>query len=176
MTVPTLRQMLDEARVMAADTGLPVRRKDAALYGLIAACLGICERVDREGLQDELREAVRVSVDIRGAGNAGRGRRFAMFESDVYILVARYVMAADQRNNPYRYAAAMREAAKRQIRSDALVDWLAEHGGVRALVLQVPKRRTIRVLHLTEAVEYLPGVPLNLSLMATPIGTFQVLR
>jgi hypothetical protein len=136
---------LDAARARAFNGGVPVRRKDGKLYQLLAECLLICEEVISAGQETELREMVRVSVDVkrpetwatglgRQASNNGRGRRYAESRSDAFILVARYVLTGvDGRNSFYRYATTLREAHKRQIAGADLVKWLGHNGGVNAL-------------------------------------------
>jgi hypothetical protein len=139
----TIHDRLRAARHTATQIGIPARRKDADLYRLLAVCLSVCEDVDSDGLQEELRAAVAVSVDERnpdiwGNGRAesnnGKGRRYVEKGSDSYILVSRFVLEkVDSRNSIYRYAAALREAGRRNIRSHDLPDWLTENGGVRSL-------------------------------------------
>jgi hypothetical protein len=146
-----LRDKLEQARQSAIEIGVPARRKDADLYRLLSACLSLCEEVKRDRLEDELREAVRVSVDERNpeiwgtgrsASNNGRGRRYVEVQSDAYILVTRYVLEQhDTRNSIYRYAAALREAGRRQIASADLPSWLVDHGGIVALK---PRQKTER--------------------------------
>jgi hypothetical protein len=149
--------MLEAARVVAVNGGLPVRRKDGTLYALLAKCLAICEKVQRERIEDDLREAVRVRVNIRGQNNKGKGRRYAENGSDAFVLVCRYVLSDDARNSPYRYATTLREASRRQIPSDDLFEWLTENGGVQALFLTRPleaKSARCKIFHLTESIEY----------------------
>jgi len=162
----TLRARLQAARDQALAIGLPARRKDADLYRLLAACLAFCEEVERDNLHEELRDAVRVSVDERnpeiwgqgrGAGNQGRGRRYVETGSDCYILVSRFVLEqVDTRNSVYRYAKALRVAGKRQMRAADLVEWLTKNGGVRALESSVPantgKGRYARLIRAAQAV------------------------
>lgn len=175
-----IRERLIAARNRASNGGIPIRRKDAALYSLLSECLGICEDVLRDGLLPELREAIRVSVDIRGANNAGKGRRYAETTSDAYILVARAVLSdVDNRNSVYRYAVTLREAGKRQIRSADLVQWLTDNGGVRALYLARPLDAcdaSTKTLHLNSAVEYPKSGTFTLTLRWDGIGFFDVIK
>lgn len=151
-----LRTRLDAARDMADSGGLPVRRKDGDLYALLALCLGICEDVIASQREDELREIFRVSVDKRGENNRGRGRRYAYPSSDAYILVVRYVMDnEDSRANKSRYAQALRVAADRGVRSDGLVEWLIDNGGINTLFKSRPVETTevrTKTLHLNQQV------------------------
>jgi len=175
----SIRERIAAARDKAANGGLPVRRKDKALYNLLAECLGICEDVLRGDLLLELREAVRVSVDIRGAGNAGKGRRYAENGSDAYILVARAVLEdVDNRNSVYRYAGTLREAANRQIKSSQLAQWLVENGGVRALYLARPVatcNALTKTLHLNSQIKYPKNKPFSMTLRYDGKGFFDVL-
>jgi hypothetical protein len=160
-----LKSMLDAARAEAYSGGMPVRRKDAALYGLLAKCLAACEIVQREGREDDLRELIRVSVDARNpsiwgqgraAGNQGRGRRYAEAASDVFVLVCRYVLPeTETRAARSRYASALREASRRQIASGQLAAWLSENGGVLTLFKSRPveaKTVATRTLHLNSSI------------------------
>ena len=176
---------LDAARATAEAGSIPLRRTDAALYATLAECLGICEDVIRDGLEKDLRGAVRVSVDFRNPelkgrsnSNNGRGRRYAETGSDAFILVCRYVLAGrDNRNSYYRYATTLREAAKRQIGSGSLVAWLTENGGVRALYLRRPgleETMERRTLHLNSPVTFLKSAPFNLTLKYDGKGFFDV--
>lgn len=173
-----LRDRLLTAREHADMGGVPMRRTDGALYALLAECLGICEDVARDGLLPELREAVRVSVDIRGANNAGKGRRYAETGSDVYTLVARAVLeGVDNRNSAYRYAGALRCAGERQIRSDKLEHWLATHGGVVTLyeTRQRPNiERSTKTVVLDQSITYKVGVPITITIEATSAGRFRL--
>jgi hypothetical protein len=151
-----IQSMLEATRLLALNGGLPIRRKDGTLYALLAKCLAICEKVQRERREDDLREAVRVRVNIRGQNNKGKGRRYAENGSDAFVLVCRYVLSGDARNS-YRYAVTLREASKRQISSDDLQEWLTENGGVQAIFLTRPleaKSARCKIFHLTESIEY----------------------
>ena len=174
----SIRERLQLAREHADSGGVPMRRTDKALYALLAECLGICEDVARDGLLPELREAVRVTVDIRGQNNAGKGRRFAFKDADVYTLVARAVLeGADNRNSVYRYAGALRCAGERQIRSVELEAWLATHGGVVTLyeTRQRPDiERSTKTVVLDQPIKYKVGVPITITIEATSAGRFRL--
>lgn len=150
-----LLDMLDKARQLAIAGGLPARRKDAALYALLGQCAAVCAAVQAENREDELREIFRVSVNVRGKDNRGSGRRYAEAGSDVFILVARYVMSDTETTaGRSRYASALREAARRHIAPDELPAWLAENGGVNTLFRgrkTVSSDVTVRTLHLNSA-------------------------
>lgn len=174
----SLTERLKIARNHADKGGLPTRRKDAQLYALLAECLSICEDVLRDGLQAELREAVRVSVNVRGANNAGKGRRFAFKDADAYTLVARAVLEGiDNRNSVYRYSSALRAAGERQIHSDDLTDWLTRHGGVASLYRGRERpnidRSTKRII-LDRPVCYKVGVPITITVEASSAGVFRL--
>lgn len=171
--------LLEAARKRAIDGGLPTRRKDKQLYGLLSGCMFICEKVERENLYDELRQHIRVSVDVRGKGNAGKGRRYATPEADVTVLVCRYVLQADNRNSVYRYAATLRQAFARQLTSAQLVEWLTENGGVNALYKARPltkKTVKMKVLNLTEPIEIRKDEPFTITLQYNGLGAFNVLK
>lgn len=169
--------LLNAARDRALKGGLPTRRRDGALYALLSGCLFICEKVQREGLEAELRRAVQVSVDERGKGNAGKGRRYAEKDSDAYILVCRHVLeGVDTRNSVYRYAVALREAAARQVSSPDLSKWLKDNGGVSALFnrARVVNSRRVQLMQLDRSIEYPTDRPFTLTLRYDGKGGFVV--
>jgi hypothetical protein len=183
-----LRNMLDAARAHALQTGLPARRKDAALYALLASCLAICEKVQSEGLEPELRAALKVSVDERNpeiwgqgrsAGNAGKGKRYAEKTSDAYVLVCRYVMEGRENYaTRSRYATSLREAGRRKIHSAELVEWLTKNGGVHKLFMTRPVEAVVierRTLHLNQAVKFRKGESFTLQLRYDGEGFFDVI-
>jgi hypothetical protein len=183
-----LKSTLDAARDEAYNGGLPVRRKDATLYSLLAKCLAACEIVQREGREDDLRDLIRVSVDARdpsiwgqgrAAGNQGRGRRYVEAASDVFIMVCRYVLPeTETRAARSRYASALREASRRQICSSELAAWLSENGGVLTLFKSRPvkaKSVTTRTLHLNSAVTCPKSGRFSVTLEMDARGFFNVI-
>jgi hypothetical protein len=184
-----LAAKLDKAKETAYNGGVPVRRKDGALYRLLAECLAICETVERDGLQDELRELLRVSVDVRSPeiwaqgrprsdGNAGRGKRYAEKDSPTPVLVCRYVLEGDARNNPYRYAACLVQAMTLQISSSDLAEWLAENGGLNTLykTREREQPRVTKTLHLNSQVTVPHSGVFTLTLRRDHRGFFDVLN
>lgn len=172
--LPTL---LETVRQKALKGGLPTRRKDGALYGLLTGILFICEKVDREGLHDELREAIRVTVDVRGQGNAGKGRRFSFKGADAPVLVCRHVLGEiDTRDAVYRYARALREARKRGLTSGELSGWLKKNGGLLALTnaATVVTNRKVQIIHLDRSITYPTSGEFTLTLEHDGKGAFIV--
>lgn len=163
---------LNTARIHALNGGVPMRRTDAALYTLMAECLAIIEDVERDNLHDELRSAIKVD----GVGLAGR--RYVESKADASIMVCRYVLAGnDTRNSTYRYALSLREARRRQIRSDTLTDWLRSNGGINTLYKTrstETKSNIVRTLHLNAPVTVTPGEWLNIRIRRDPRGFFDV--
>jgi hypothetical protein len=190
ITLPTsvLAERLETARRHAFNGGVPIRRKDGKLYALLAECLAICEEVNRAGLFEELRQLSVQRVDqrrprgevTRAESNNGKGRRYVEAGSDAFILVARYVLAGvDGRNSHYRYATTMREAAKRGIRSGALVDWLGANGGVNALYRPTTLKgncNQTRQLYLNERITFPREGEFTLTLCHDGKGFFDVVR
>lgn len=161
--------LLDSARAKAMTDGLPARRKDAGLYAVLAGCLFLVEKVERDGLHDELYAACRARLSRR---------RFIMAKNEVPLLVCRYVLeGADNRNSVYRYAATLKQAHQRQIGAAALAAWLADNGGVRALFLRRPLNKTTaltKVLHLNSAIEVPTSGPFAVTLVSDGMGFFNV--
>lgn len=139
----SIEASLDNIRSLADTYGLPTRRKDESLYRVLGACLTLCEEVQENSAEQELKAAVRKSVDFknpdligkgRSASNNGKGRRYTNSDTDVYILTARFALEGiDNRSSTYRYAKALRCAAQRMISGEELPEWLKKHGGVRSL-------------------------------------------
>ncbi len=149
------------------------RRKDVQLYFLLADCLAICEECERDNRTDELKaEALEYLRD--GAG----GRRYMEGAPDVYLIVGRYVFEREiNRAACWRYTATLREAAKSQIASADLAQWLRENGGINALFkardLAARSCKT-KTLHLTSPVTVPKDGQFTLMLMRLPNGFFEV--
>lgn len=139
------------------------------LHRLVARCMGLAERCERDPADfATLHAAVRVD------GIGLTGRRYVEFDTDAYLLVCRHVFDHD-RSRGWRYAAVMREAAKRQIGSGDLASWLAENGGMNALFLVRPLTRTTvsaKVIRLTKQIEMPKHGPIVLTLQREPDGLF----
>ncbi|MBA4282018.1 hypothetical protein [Ralstonia sp.] len=150
------------------------RRKDVDLYQVLADCLAICERAELSGEVEALRGE-------HLAAERARGKR-AYFEqgADVFLIVGRAVFEPEvNRAASWRYTATLREAAKRQIRSVELVEWLREQGGINALFKARPvEARTARTktLHLNAQVEVPKDGPFTLTLRRDARGFFDVLE
>lgn len=150
------------------------RRKDIDLYQVLADCMAICERADLDG------EVQRLRSDFL-ARQKQEGRR-AYFEADpdVFLIVGRSVFEPEvNRAACWRYTATMREAAKRQIRSGELVEWLRSSGGINALFRARPvAARTARTktLHLNAPIDIPKGEPFTLTLRRDDRGFFDVLN
>jgi hypothetical protein len=147
------------------------RRKDVALYGLLADCLALCEEVERDGLLPNLM--------AQHIGKA-ESRRYFERGADVYLVVGRLVFEDGEKTRAaaWRYTAAMREAAKRQIAPADLAEWLRTEGGINELFRRRPKqprKRTIRTLSLNSPVPYEDGRELRLVLRADGRGFFDVI-
>lgn len=146
-----LVEQLEAAREIAMQAGLPVRRSDADLYSLLAKCLGICEYVEANNCFEELRTTLAAHVPANG-----RGRVYVEKRAHPTVLVCRYVLEGrDSRNSFYRYAASLKEAQRRGIRSENLPAWLSENGGVNTLYRGRPvksKQVGTSVLHLNSRV------------------------
>ena len=150
------------------------RRRDIDLYAMLAETLAVCERVEAEGLEDALRE------DIAQRDRDGRNRTYVERNSDVYVLVGRFVFEPElNRAASWRYSATLREAAKAGLRSGELADWLRENGGINALFRARPvAARTARTktLHLNAQVEVPKGRPFQIRLQRDKKGFFDVLE
>lgn len=169
--------LLAAVKQKAVKGGLPTRRKDSALYGLLAGMLFICEKVDRERLHDELIAAITVHVDVKGEGNSGKGRRYVNDKGDTFVLVCRHVLGnIDTRDAVYRYARNLREASQRQISPHELGGWLRKNGGLAALTVVKPRGRLTKVLRLDRQIGYDDNEEFTVTLKSLGGGVFQVIK
>ena len=168
----TFKDRLDDLRTRAQRGGLPMRRTDAALYAVLSEIKAICEDITAAKAEDDLRAVY--------AAKATNRRKYLETGSDVHVIACRYVLEDDDtRNSVYRYAIALREAAKRQIGAQDLAEWLRASGGVNALYKAREtafRVRTTKTLHLTSPVEVVPGVALALTVMRRPDGFFDLVQ
>jgi hypothetical protein len=168
-----LADRLKAVRDKAQHNGLPMRRTDASLYDLLAEIKAICEDVTRDGAVDELRQ-----IYWQQGLRSNKRKRYVETGADVHILACRYVLdTQDSRNSTYRYALALREADKRQINAASLTEWLTDNGGVNALYkarVTEFKRRMVKTLNLTSAVEVAGSEAFSLTLRRLPNGFFEV--
>jgi hypothetical protein len=149
------------------------RHSSFRLYDVLAPCLAICERCERD--PDERAEIDRLFAE---QPKVGQNRRYVEKGSDIYQLVCRYVFAGTYLTNATRYAQALREAAKMQIRSADLATWLRHNGGVNALYFRRPLAALaveMKTLRLTEPVRVQRHKAFSLTLRWQPDNTFKVL-
>jgi hypothetical protein len=170
---PDFLTRINRLREKAANGGLPLRRTDGALYEVLGDCLCLCEEVDRDALHEALR------AQLRASGAQGN-RRYVETTADTPILVARYVLEGqDGRNSFYRYAATLREAARRQIRGADLPEWLRKNGGVNALFRTRPvqaRTAATKTLHLNEAITVPKDEAFTITLRRDGRGFFDVVK
>lgn len=172
-----LQSRLEELRRLTLTGGVPVRRKDAVLYEALAKCLSLCEYIQQERLEADLRAA----LTVPGEGRQGKGGQKVKATSDVYQMVVRFAFGSPKdRSSIVKYAQTIREAAARQIGSQRLAAWLAANGGTRALYLKVRAdngaRGSQRTLHLNEAVDFPKSGAFSITLRYDGKGFFDVIR
>lgn len=138
------RTFLDRIRALKNEAYAgPIGKRQSSfdLYRVLVGCYSAALQARlREDDADELRRLVREEACD------GKGR-WTLPGSDEFILVCRYVFPRSGNGrgelaNASRYAAALREAEKRQMTPDALADFLKNKGGVNALYLTRPLDRT----------------------------------
>jgi hypothetical protein len=163
----------DKLRDRAIASAIGKRHSSFALYAFLADCMALAERCREQAAYDELRQAV---AERECAGT----REFVQFKSDEYLLVCRHVFVSKgetNRNNASRYAIAMREAAKRQINSAGLEEWLRKNGGINALVLDrtdTTRSLSMKTLYLSASITVPRNEWFTLSLRRRPNGIFEV--
>lgn len=151
----------DAALVIDRHTNPSQKQASLALYGVLASCMELCERCDRDPVEQGQLE--QMFKEQPRTGN----RRYVEKSSDIYQLVCRFVFTDTDRTNAARYAAALREAGKLQIRSGELFDWMKTKGGVNALYFRRPlDERSIKTkcLRLAEQIEFSRDKPFTLTL------------
>lgn len=165
-------------RSMAHAGPIGKRHSSFELYDLLALCMALADRcrMDR-GNGIALRDLV------RGAAPKNVKGRWVERASDEYLLVCRYVFPngsrSAERSNASRYAHALREAAKQQIRPDNLVEVLKTNGGINALYLRRPLDASTvatKTLHLSSTITVTKGQAFSLTLRRNADNTFEVLN
>lgn len=153
------------------------RRRDIELYDLLSKALALCEEAEQGGHLEDLRQVL-TEKNRRG----DRNRTYANAGSDVYLLVGRLVFEREgdtsRRACAWRYTAAMREAHKRGVRSDGLVEWLRENGGINTLFRGRPvaaRSAITKTLHLNQPIAIPKGEPVTIRIQRDARGFFDVL-
>ncbi len=140
-----------------------------ALYGVLASCMNLCERCDHEPAERE--ELERLFKEQPRPGK----RRYVEKNSDIYVLVCRFVFTETDRTNAMRYASALREASKLQVASGELRDYLKDNGGINALYFKRPlDARSVKTkcLRLASQIEFSRDEPFTLKLTWRDDNTF----
>lgn len=143
------------------------------LYAVLAPCMELCERCERDPA--ERAELDRLFAEQPKEGN----RRYVEKGSNIYQAVCRYVFHNTDGTNTNRYAQALNEAAKLQISSRDLEDWLKENGGVNALYFRRPlsvRVTELKVLRLNRSVTFSRDTPLRLVLQWQTDNTFKIIE
>lgn len=173
VSLETIKEHMAEVKARAGFF-VTQRRKDRNLYALLAETMALCETVRREGLEEALRQDI-VARDLHG-----RNRVYVEQGSDVFLIVGRFVFEPEiNRAASWRYTAALREADKRGLRSDELVEWLRSQGGINALFLARPvQARTARTktLHLNTQITVPKDGAFTVTLRRDHRGFFDVVE
>lgn len=169
----TVLAQLDEIRERARKGGLPVRRKDAELYSILAEIYRLSHDIDFSSARGTL---IRTLAD-RVSDN--RNRVYVQHNTDNHLLVCRYVLEGeDNRNSIYRYAMALKEARKREIPKGGLAAWLCENGGVNRLFKSRPllkRSYDTSALQLKTRITVPKDRPFTITLQADERGYYDVL-
>jgi hypothetical protein len=144
-----------------------------ALYEVMARCMELCERCDRD-------PAERAELEKLFAEQPKNGkRRYVEKGSDIYVFVCRYVFTDTDRTNAIRYAAALREASKMQISSADLAEHMKSRGGINALYFRRPLDARLvktKCIRLAETITFSRDAPLTLRLSWRDDNSFVVLE
>lgn len=162
---------LDALRLEAEEIR-PKRRAHAELHELIGRCLLLCERAEKAGCIEILKE--------RATSRAGkRNRTYFEKSADIFLVVGRLVFEVDKgREASYRYTSVMREARKKGISGQELPAWLQKNGGLNALFRprNGAKAGQTKTLFLSDPVHVPASGEITLRLMRQPNGFFKVLE
>jgi hypothetical protein len=171
MTLEAIKSRMADVK-QRAGFFVTTRRKDLALYAMLAEALSVCEQVEAEGLEEALRE------DIAQRAVHGKNRSYVERNVDIYVVVGRFIFEPEiNRAAAWRYCATLREAAKAGLRSDDMELWLRENGGINALFKSRPvKARTARTktLHLNQQIEIPKGRAFTIRIARDHRGFFDV--
>ena len=167
--MPTI---VERADILHEAAGAIKRHSDKALYRILAGALGLCEANPTD--QEELRRAYAEKPKADG-----KNRSYVEKGSDIYQLACRYIFhSTDNAANVNRYAITIRRAAERQIRSEDLITWLSQNGGINALYMTRPLERATIVtksLQLETAITVQKDQPFTLRLIRTAENKYRVL-
>lgn len=150
------------------------QHKQVELYWMLADCMALAERCMHNPAEyDELKKAFIAQTE-------GSKRRYIESKTSAYGLVCRFVFHSGPNSNrvgAWRYAKALDEAAKRQLNSATLFDYLNKNGGIGKLFLErdTEKRtRETRVLNLTSPIVVEKGGTITLTLTHSHGPVFDV--
>lgn len=137
--MPTIVELAQLA-IEAAEQVTARHKKKASfrLYNTLALTLGVIERC----LLDPAEEK-ELMVELKKRAMLEGKTIYIDKRNDVYGNVCRYIFYGTDSTNAARYAACLREAAKLQLRSDTLAQYLATHGGVTRLYFSRPLANTM---------------------------------
>jgi hypothetical protein len=175
-----MTSVADEANALrrVAEAGpIGKRHSNFELYELLAGCMHLAERCAERSAMDEMRTLALESSTNRGS------RTYIERDSDVFILVCRYVFsnlrsASAERSNASRYAATLRQARKIGVTSKTLSEHLRDRGGINALFLRRPLAATTvetKCLRLTKAIVFPKDATMRISLHRLPDNTYDVI-
>ena len=138
---------------------------------MLADCLSLAKICERFNLTEQLKQHII---------SKSKKRTYFEKDADVYLVVGRYMFEDTKaRAACWRYTATIREAAKRQIDSGDLAQWLNDNGGINALFRERPKvqrSNKTRTLHLRSSVEVEIDKPFTITLKSDGTGFFEVLN
>lgn len=154
------------------------KKASIELYEILASCLALCER----GATSHSDRAALESLFAQQPPRPGTNRRYVAHNTDLPLIVCRIVFYEDNSTNAWRYATALREAARLGLHSTTLLAHLTTQGGVNALFFPTRSRSSAsgggfatKTLRLSETVTYSRTAPFVLTLQWQEDNTFLVL-
>jgi hypothetical protein len=169
--VRTITDLTVSAKQAAQDVVVRHKRKSSfRLYSVLAQCMEIVERC-KASHQDH--------AEVHALFKQQEANHWVFADSDIFVLVCRYVFAGTYSSNSIRYSQALREAHKLNISSDKLAAYMKRNGGVNALYFRRPlEQRSMKTktLRLNESISFSRDAPLTLTLRWRDDNTFDVVE
>lgn len=153
------------------------RYADEQLYRVLADCLQIAEVCLKDVEEYEVLNGLISQLPLI----EGKTRQYVEKSSDIYQRVCRFMFHGEEHTaNTNRYAHALREAARREVKSGKLLTELS-NGGINKFFMTRPSQGRERVvetkcLRLDKAIKHYKTNEITLTLKRGADGIYEVLK
>ena len=151
------------------------KHSDLLLYRVLSDCMKICEICFRDAAEARVLDELIKKLPLL----AGKQRHYVEKSSDMYQRVCRYMFYGEENSsNINRYAICLREAAKTQIASGALVGHL-KSGGINKFYLRRPNltnQIATKCIRLDRQIVHRKDRPIRLELLRQNDNSYKVLE